>query len=256
MGIFAGNNASHFSTQLSQPIELSDDYEVGLSEIHISQIYGDVDEGPIDFIYREADREAGNSEDPGFYDRSKWIHHRMTLPEGNYQHKESFIADLNKLSEAVSAKYLDNRDRIHFTYKPNMKKVSIELLQMYSEVFLSPKLAKVLGMPKLSLLGPKRFYGVEDMILKQDYRSVFIYSDIVSPRAVGDYNVPLLRTLPPEKMKQNNVHIVYEKPHYIPVSRSTINSVEVFITDDYGEEIIFREGYTIITLHFRRRRFD
>jgi hypothetical protein len=94
------------------------------------------------------------------------------------------------------------------------------------------------------------------MNLRPAFKSVYLYSDIVTPRPVGDYYVPLLRTLPAERLKHDDVHIIYEKPHYIPLIRSQFNSLEILITSEKGKEISFDEGHVIVTLHFRRRRPD
>lgn len=253
---YPNNTAGHYLPKLPQPVELSGEYEVGLSEIHISQIYGDVNKDVLEFTYREPNALPDAHYNADEDDKSTWTRHRMKVPRGNYQDKETFIADLNKLAEHLSEQYPDQRKRVLFSYNERLEKAIVELPLMYGELHLSSSLAKLLGMSISTLLGPKIFYAEEDVILNPDYRSVFIYCDIVTPRAVGDYMVPLLRTMPPKKIKRDNVHLIYEKPHYIPVSRSTINTVELFITNDYGKEIIFREGHTIITLHFRRRRFD
>ena len=91
------------------------------------------------------------------------------------------------------------------------------------------------------------------MDLDQNVKSLFVYTDLVQPRPVGDVVVPLLRSLPPVDKGKDTVFYLFEKPHYIPLARFQFDTVEILLTSDQGETISFDNGHCIVTLHFRRR---
>ena len=92
--------------------------------------------------------------------------------------------------------------------------------------------------------------------IHEDYKSMFIYCDLVTPRPVGDVMVPLLRTLPMVDQKREVIHAIFDRPHYIPLSRFQFDTVEILITSDLGQELSFPQGHTVVTLHFRRARSE
>ena len=94
------------------------------------------------------------------------------------------------------------------------------------------------------------------MDLNEDFKSVYVYSDFVSPRPVGDTMAPLLRIVPMSEKKKELVYRLYEKPLYVPLSRLPFNTTEILLTTDKGQPISFSSGSTIVTLHFRRKRPD
>ena len=122
-----------------------------------------------------------------------------------------------------------------------------------STLSLSDDLYHILKLPS-TVTGVGTFEAEHMMDLDQSFKSVFVYSDLVHPRPVGDVVVPLLRTLPPIDKTQETVHHLFEKPHYIPLARFQFDTVEILLTTDKGEQIAFVNGHTIVTLHFRRRR--
>jgi hypothetical protein len=87
---------------------------------------------------------------------------------------------------------------------------------------------------------------------------IYLYTDIVDYVVTGDTVAPLLRILPMQSFVGNNqldhyTHI-FNKPHYIPVSRNHIESIHVDLRSDRGVNIPFVSGTSIVKLHFRRRR--
>ena len=118
---------------------------------------------------------------------------------------------------------------------------------------LSTELSSILGLPPI-MLGNASLGGQSLMDLNKNFKSVFVYSDLVHPRPVGDSMVPLLRSLPPINKADDIVHHTFEKPHYIPLARFQFDTIEILLTTDKGKEISFINGHTIVTLHFRQRR--
>ena len=88
--------------------------------------------------------------------------------------------------------------------------------------------------------------------LRNRFPALFIYCDIVKNRIVGNTYAPLLRIVPLSGNNNEYTCKEYQKPEYFPVSRSYINTIETFITDDTGEEVNFLTGKVLVNLHFRR----
>jgi hypothetical protein len=88
-------------------------------------------------------------------------------------------------------------------------------------------------------------------------RQLFLYTDIVSFRAVGDVQAQLLDTV-----IVGSKHDAYEdalrgtKPCYVAVSQQKIQSIEITLRDHTGEPLKFVNTYNpvVVTLHFRQRR--
>ena len=257
MVFFPDNNASHFFTMLPQPQELDGEYEVGLAEIQFTNSYQNVRENTVYFEYEE-DYDIHPSDRHRVLSNSSCK--RVDVPAGLYDSNKSFITTLNEVaSEYLAAAYGEPMGTpvIRFDYSQATRRACVHLLKqrVRTVLRLSPTLTEILAMPTNELKGEGKFSGQHAMDLDKNVKSIFVYTDLVQPRPVGDVVVPLLRTLPPVKKELDTVHYLFEKPHYIPLSRFQFETVEILLTSDRGEPIPFdQNAHTIVTLHFRRRR--
>lgn len=80
----------------------------------------------------------------------------------------------------------------------------------------------------------------------------FIYCDIIQDQYVGDTMSPLLRTVRTSSDK-DNISIMYENPHYLPIKSTRITTINIRILDHFGKEILFSNKLkrTIVKLHFK-----
>ena len=79
-----------------------------------------------------------------------------------------------------------------------------------------------------------------------------IYSDICLPTRVGENEKSLLRMIWfNDKPNETFFHPI-KKPIYLPITKSTINSIEIIIKDQFDLPFPFNED-TIITLHFKKK---
>ena len=274
---YPDNNASHFITKLPQTQALNGEYEVGLAEIQFSNNYLNVRESQVYFTYKGPEKAVSRKRKKkitslprdvmGFMKAVGEIHESLQQenseePEaegyvgpnivkcemnaGLYESNKHFVSELNKLAEILGK-------RVKFHYNAASKKASVTLYEDSGVMRLSDDLYHILKLPS-TVTGVGTFEAEHMMDLDQSFKSVFVYSDLVHPRPVGDVVVPLLRTLPPIDKTQETVHHLFEKPHYIPLGRFQFDTVEILLTTDKGEQIAFVNGHTIATLHFRRRR--
>ena len=82
---------------------------------------------------------------------------------------------------------------------------------------------------------------------------IYIFSDIIKYQFVGDVKVPLLGVLSGQGVDGEVQYWSVNPPYYIPVSMSTISSVNIHLADDKRDEIpFFGDGKVVAPLHFRR----
>ena len=242
MGYYPDNNASHFFTRLPQPIEVNGEYEVGLSEIMFdnTQKYIKVGENQCKLIFR-ANRQ-----------RQTGVEY---LPEGSYGAGEQLADALNGVMDPYFTEETTT-EAIRFKY--NGRRMMIKIKKPGGYVKLSGDLQRLLGFDRPVFgTGPDQELsetGSENV--GEAPRAVYVYSDIVRPRPVGDALVPLLRIVPPGKRSRDVIHHVFEKPNYIPLSRFRFDTIEILLTDDAGQKVAFGKEKSIVTLHLRRRRLE
>ena len=83
----------------------------------------------------------------------------------------------------------------------------------------------------------------EDVVnMTRGFDTIYVYTDVVESRIVGDSVAPLLRALPVGGINGATV------------SNSHFKSIEMDIRDYSGRRVPFEYGRVTVTLHFRRRR--
>ena len=84
--------------------------------------------------------------------------------------------------------------------------------------------------------------------------SIYVYCDLVEPRVVGDKLTPLLRVVPVAGKSGDMVTRTYQNVHYVTLQQKSLETVEINIRDDLGDNVSFERGTLNVTLHFRRKR--
>lgn len=239
MNHYPENNASHFYTKLPQTINLTGDYEVGLSEIQFTNSYSNIKEGQYWMKFRIT---------------SNGKRHKTRLAGGLYESPEYLIHVLNTFVKNSATRFKEPQGKIKFNYNRASKKISVTIHGEGSYLILSPPLQQLLGISEDTHRGPKHIDGTTIVQLHQGCCSVYVYCDLVEQRPVGDVMAPLLRIVPTMNKSSDTVHCIYEKPHYIPLSRNQFNAVEILLATDTGNPFSFAQGKTVVTLHIRRQR--
>ena len=265
MEYYPDNSASHYHVKLPQDINLTGEYEVGLSEILFSNTYFNIREWDCYFNYlipekdseeatpQESSPQATASNQP---DDSAPSLVSVVIPGGLYESNEHFTHTLNTSVKKILGNQNNGHPKVKFYYNKASKKASLTIYESKGQLRLSPSLQRILGIHADNITGPGSVKGNYIMDLNEDFKSVYVYSDLVSARPVGDTMAPLLRIVPMSEKKKELVYRLYEKPHYVPLSRFQFNTTEILLTTDKGQPISFSSGSTIVTLHFRRKRPD
>ena len=90
--------------------------------------------------------------------------------------------------------------------------------------------------------------------LHRSLSSLFIYSDFVDFKFVGDIVAPILRVVPFNPVTEFvHVHKEFKNLHYVPVSKSFIDQVHISIKTETESNVLFVTGKSMIKLRLRRR---
>jgi hypothetical protein len=249
--IFPDNKPSHFFVKLPQTIDVSSHYEVGLVEIQFPNSYCNILEDEVWVQYYDPPKEVG-------HEKSSI---QLTLPPGLYNSIDHIVDELNRLIvEMENAGEVKKSLTTRLFFVKKSMKTGLMVYHLGAEVRISEKLKNILGFnsshatdANAKLTG----LGTEEELDNNEITVVYVYCDLVTARPVGDVMVPLLRTVPIMDRSSMSVFRVYDKPHYVALSRFSFDTVEILLTNGMGQTIPFTRGTSVVTLHFRtRKHFD
>ena len=84
---------------------------------------------------------------------------------------------------------------------------------------------------------------------------MYVYTSLVEYSQVGNIYTPLMRVVGlDEKACTEIVHREYKNAHYLRLRSDIISSIEIKLANGLGEEIKFKQGNSILVLHFRKRK--
>lgn len=260
------NTIGQYVTHLPTTLRLDSSWKVGLSEIHYTNSWLNLNQ------YNEISIVKHDDDDKAYGDRT-------FLEPGRY-------SDINELLRAIEKKAISF---VSVVTEPKLdhnilsRKVTMTFGKTENGVMVKFKLGKELS----DLLGlTDGLYSVQkemlsnipydlfeetnrlppvDIIFNNDVfearhayditggiHSLLVYSDVVDYSLVGNIYAQLLRVvkIPPSSKFGESVDVTYDKPYYLPLANKEINSIEIDIKDDSGTPLKFEFGRVEVTLHF------
>jgi len=238
---FKSNTISNFKVQLPYQLELDGNYEVALVEANMPSTWHDVTKECYFTIYK---LKKGNHIDISFA-----FIKTVFIPNGNYHILDDIFTILNDK---------DTRDLVHYEINHNNYK-SIIRLKKNTQVVLSKDLAGKLGFIQTEFINltdsHAQYDSDEEIIIKQNINSIYIYSSLIQPQIVSNTLSPLLRVIHFDRIDTNQTAIIKEfsKPFYFPLLYKTFQVVEINIRDIFGKLVPFVSvNPSIFVLHFRK----
>lgn len=229
---FPNNKISHFITRLPKSLELTGKWLVGLSEIIYPHTWYNVNESNnlIEFSFASSEETFKFKIPPGFY---------PTIPD---------------ILNALTVQILESN--INFSFNEVTKRVKIKVVG-HASVILHPGMAELLGFDPIEIGTEEE--GAE-IIMESPYipdpcsrfRVLMIYTDLIEPQTVGDVLAPLLKIVNVTGNDGEMVLAQYDRPHYLPVSRKMIETLEIVIRTNMGDLVPFERGRAYVKLHFRQ----
>jgi hypothetical protein len=106
----------------------------------------------------------------------------------------------------------------------------------------------------LQVFGNGELRGYRPVELNAGLTSLYIYSNIVEHTCVGNSFSQLLRCVevPNDKNFGDQINIIYDKPHFIPLQSNCIDIIEIDIKDDTSDNIPFNFGRVTVKLIFQQ----
>jgi hypothetical protein len=227
---------------LSKRLHLEGSWEVGLCEIHYTRSWPNLVDGGIDAYVTNRNAEGIKSTagrpvvlSPGYYD------------------------DINALLTALNGKtVLDWAGRTDAPYKFTYENGRVHVtLQAESTIHLSECLRCILGFQENWLEHPgsgvKKIKAGLPPDLNRGVACLYVYTDVVEPRLVGDSTARLLRVIPVKGKQGDMTSLDMRKVHYVDMSNGDFDNIEILICDDNGQVVPFAAGRVVVTLHLREK---
>ena len=228
--LFPGNTAANYKTQLTHPIDLTGDWEVGLAEIQYMHTW---------YTIKDERIRVGTQ----MYKLDRYY--------------ETFTKLCEKLNKDIQERQQPGETcPVKFLYDTYIRKIKIRNPDQIA-IKIPRNVCYLFG---FEISNNQKELTVTDCKKKSDYipdlkqgmYALYVYCDLVSPHMVGDVKVPLLRIVPIEK--GDIITKTYEHVQYFPVMIKRFHTVEIDIKDDTNQSVSFNGGKSTVTLHFRKKQ--
>ena len=239
---FPDNTNGSYKVHLPRPLVLDGGrWEVGMTDITFPGSWRNVDEGEFGLNY------IRSKEGVAVESRTD-----MRIHRGLYRNVREVV---NALQRELQARNLGGV--VSFSYDHVRNKVKVRLTRQYVDegvvpfLIMTKDLSEILGLPpRTAIVGAETESSTPD--INRGMTSLFVYSDVVSERPVGDVMVPLLRVVPLSDVRNETTYVEFKQVHYLPVANHSSEIVSVTVARDNGDIMKFYGGKVIVNLHFRR----
>ena len=242
-------------------------WEVGLSEIQFPHLWYNVREGrnvlikeiyqpTVDELNRLYPIDKNKNEMEEYEKRRKLLESQpertllkyrqeLKVPFGYYKKPIQLITRLMEFEHGAIRP-------IKYDYDEISRKVTLTLPQDCMLDFNNTDVAQCLGISPNKKVTSN--HSADQVSSMNKYNSIYVYTDIIQNQTTGDVKAPLLRVVPVTSKYGTVSCIHYDRPHYLPLNRKDIHTVEIHLRDDQGELISFESGKVVVTLVFRRKQ--
>ena len=247
---YPDNTLTRYTTRLANAVSLTGEWEVGLVEIQYQHSWQNLERNEGRIIYSQL-IEVGEAP-PGYINQS------LALSGGYYNSNEHLVRAINGcIKEAVDEHELDECPLFRLN---SITKRLIGTINYGADMLFSPALCAMLGIdesqnPIQNLAvnsKPLQWTAAHACDINRGFSALYVYCSVLEHVIVGDTKAPLLRIVRVSGKSGDNVHTIYEKPHYVPLQQKSFDSIEIDIRSDVGNPIPFENGRVIAILHFRR----
>lgn len=253
------NTSARYTVPLSQPVFLTEDYEVGLAEVFAPSItYNIAPPWNKDIVcWRMVPRNEHASTEQGWH----WGAETIRISRGQYSPKQ-FCAAATRAMEKIehfNGKLVYHRPsrRIEF-HLPPLHRIEIvqKVLQRMMGKPMEDKTAKfmVSNHSKRNTIVSKPWGPVD---FNNNGPFMYIYSDVALSSHIGNTEAPVLRAVSLANMlneTEASIHREYQNIQYYPIRHTTLDRIQIRLCNSYGEDMPFvGQGKTLVVLHFRKK---
>jgi hypothetical protein len=241
---FPDNTVAHFTSRLPHRIRLDGDYEIGLAEIIYPYSWfnfiNEADELHTHFVKTDSGE----------------IFAMCSFPSGQYASEMLLTKGLNdKLTEVCSLSCNRKDLRVIFKYDEVFRKMTFTVrCDDDSEgLFISEDLRMMFGFAHCGPYRTGEYTAEKTYRVNDGTQLLYLYCDVAAFTAVGHEKAPLLRVCNTKGKYGDTIRTIFTHPHYVPLARREIESIEINIKTELGKPTPFAFGKSVVTLHFRRR---
>lgn len=235
--IFPDNTTTHFSTYLTQQVNLEGSWLVGLTEIQIPYTFqhfgADAKQRYLDLHTKTIETKCGY------------------VSRGIYKSVESLVAEINTIKP--------HNEHIKFSIT-NGGYVTVNQICGCSlhSLSMAETLQTILGFndqdidlqigSTISADKPANLCSVIPSML-------MVYADILEYTPTGDVETQLLRSIPLSRDSYTYDSLIvknFSPPMYVPLITKNFRTIEIDKRDQFGQVISFDSGTLTVTLHFKR----
>lgn len=281
--LYDKNTLSHFKTHLPMPLNLSEDYVVGIAEI----IYGRSIPDDVKSMELGTGKKPTLIAGPNNYNSMDiWDndeHEKIEFPQNDWGSVEELFMDiLSRVTnyhlgqQQLGQLYLMLRDvyNNHAPYKPppegylknsltfKGKKIYFEvrhyshlpdLVKTIHERNPDENLRKNMAAEVSDKIRLNMNYFHDKIVSKQNDNFVaFCYADCIRPSLTGDTLAKTLRVI---ELKRMGGSISFNPVYYHPITNSDIRDIEIQLLKNTGTPVRFRASNrpTVVLLHFKKK---
>ena len=236
MDFYSHNTPANYTIRMPRTFYLEGKYEVALVEIQYPYTWPSM---KPELDYYVCHREIGQED-----------FRCSNIPRGYYRNTK-------QLCEEITSRIAEREERqnlVVLKYHEITRRVYVKSNDY--EVCFSPALAEMLGFRNRyeDNAWYRNFSLAERKAdLKHGFYTLYVYCSLCEAQVVGDYYVPLLRTVPITGHDGDFILKIYNEPHYVPVNTSKFDTIEINIKDDTGLNVAFESGKVLCKLHFRQK---
>lgn len=291
MKYYPDNTTTRYTTHLPQSLTLYGSWSVSLAEIQIPMTILHVPpEGEQNYINFVTNRVTPNTETGVKYKEESVIQMPLTIlhlpPEGE---KNNFVTNSATSDAETDVDYKEERvcvppgvyrsvdklldaineiscvaEHLRFECGRNgyvtVERICSSCTNLEHAFYFSPVLNKILGFSHDRGIVVRRDSKYIDQrpagLINGIPNMLFVYTDICEPYIIGDVHAPLLRVVPTTAADNYNYGSIkiknFSPPRFIPLLRTSFQTITIDIRDEFGEPIPFEYGTLTVTLHFRR----
>ncbi len=253
---FPNNSNSDYRVHLARPLVLPEgQWVVGMTDIIFNKSWINVESGG--FLVTYGVYSKIHSDATHFHTTWK----RLLIPPGQYASVREVVLAMQRaisvagLERSINLYYDQIKDKVRVKQTrvaDNRAVIRFADQPTTPQVLFDDDLCDILGFARDISITDVEAWSTRKPDVHRGMSSMFVYSDVVQERLVGDSLVPLLRVVPVSGLRNQVVHTEFNVVHYLPVNNLATEIIRVRICRDNGEPISFSGGKVNINLHFKK----
>ena len=248
---YPDNTVAHFTTRLPHRIRLDGDYEVGLAEFIYPYSWFNFDNEHKEMHVHFVDTSRTYDNIADFVNKGR-AHDNIVFESGQHASEDALVKSLNeKIVESFPRR--DVKASFKFDSVHKKMQLIVQCDNLTDEFFMSEKLRALFGFPFCGPYPCGEYTAESTFAINDGSNLIYVYCDIASFTPVGDVKAPILRVCNTSGKYGDMIRTIYTHPHYVPVARREIETIEININGEQGNPTPFEFGKSVVTLHFRRR---